>query len=85
MSDDLTERLRALKADLPLPHTHLSEEEKVELLLRVGPRQARDIILAKKQLPIARIPFVFNRVDTQDLIDLLQHDFTEPLRDLLEK
>ena len=72
--DDLTNRLRNLKAELPAGRATLTEAEKDELVKRVGPRTARDIVKAGKELPKQRVPFLFSSVDTQAVMDLLAND-----------
>lgn len=74
LSDDLTKALERLSGDLPKPHCDLSEANKDALVRRVGPRTARDILKAKKQLPLRRIPFLFATINTQDVVDLLAND-----------
>lgn len=78
--DDLTNRLRELKAELPKPRTNLTETEKDELVRRVGPRTARDIVKAGKELPKHRIPFLFSTVDGQAVVDLLANDMTQAIK-----
>lgn len=72
--DDLTRALGNLTGSLPKARESLTESEKDELVARVGPRTARDIVKAKKDYPLRRIPFLFSRVDTQAVVDLLAHD-----------
>jgi hypothetical protein len=81
MSDDnLEERLRALKGNVPAPRTNLSEAEKAALVARVGPRTARSIVNAKRDFPVSRIPFLFSKIDTQDVVDLIANDVDEAIR-----
>ena len=74
MTDDVTKALEQLSGEPPSPRTNLTEAEKDALVAAVGPRTARDIIKAKKDLPLRRIPFLFSRVDTQAVVDLLAND-----------
>jgi hypothetical protein len=80
--DDLTERIETLKGDLPQPRLNLTNAEIKELVLRIGLASARDILKAKRQLPQARIPFLFSSLDTQAVVDLLANDVDEIVRRL---
>ncbi len=79
MNDDLTRALEHIEADLPSPRMNLSEAEKDQLVMRVGPRTARDIVRAKANGPERRIPFLFSSVDTQAVVDLLANDVREAI------
>jgi hypothetical protein len=72
--DEVTRALANLQGNLPKARENLSETEKDELVARVGPRTARDIVRAKKDYPLRRIPFLFSTVDTQAVVDLLAND-----------
>jgi hypothetical protein len=72
--DDVTRALSNLQGNLPKARENLSETEKDELVARVGPRTARDIVRARKDYPLRRIPFLFSSVDTQAVVDLLAND-----------
>jgi len=74
MSDDLTKALERLTGELPTPRRNLSEAAKDTLIAQVGPRTARDIVRAKRDFPLRRIPFLFSTVDTQAVVDLLAND-----------
>ena len=74
MTDSVTRALENLSGELPTPRLNLSDAEKDELVARVGPRTARDIVKAKKDYPLKRIPFLFSTVDTQAVVDLLAND-----------
>ncbi len=80
MSDSINKAITDLKGQLPSPRSELSEAEKDELIARIGPRAARDVIKAKKDFPLARIPFLFSSLDTQAVVDLLAHDFSAALK-----
>ncbi|SME96064.1 hypothetical protein [Pseudobacteriovorax antillogorgiicola] len=79
MADKLDQALRDIQAELPSPRLHLSRAEKVELIKKWGPKRVRDILKAKDTLPYRRLPFIFNNVDSQDLIDILNNNFDEVL------
>lgn len=80
MTDEISKALQKLEGQLPKPRTNLSEAGKDQLVAQVGPRTARDIVRAKRDLPLARIPFLFSSLDTQLVVDLLANDMTEALR-----
>ncbi len=73
-----------LKADLPQGRRDLSEEEKRELVSKLGgPRTTRDIVRAKKDFPLARIPFLFSSCDTQAVMDVLCNDMDTAIEQAL--
>ena len=81
MTDDLTKQLEQIKSELPTPRKNLNLDEKVALIKNIGgPRTTRSILKAKETLPIARIPFLFNSLDTQFVMDVLENDMDEALR-----
>lgn len=84
MSDELEDRLRGIKSDLPKPRPNLSLNDLVDLARRVGPRLTRDIVKAKSQLKPERIPFIFNHVDSQDIVDILNYEMDEAIQSLLD-
>ena len=79
LSDKLTDALRDLKAALPREQK-LSEREKDQLIADLGYGTVQNILKAKSTLPIARIPFLFNTIDTQKLVNVLGNDLTQALR-----
>ena len=83
MTDELYQALRQIKSDIPKGRENLSLEEKLKLLEKVGPRRVQEILKAKGSLPMNRIPFIFNNLDTQDLMDILSNDFSEALKNTL--
>ena len=83
MTEDLENSLRDIKSDLPEPRINLSHNDKLSLVRRIGPRLCRDIVKAKSQLAESRIPFVFNRVDSQDIVDLLNNDMLDAITEVL--
>jgi hypothetical protein len=85
MSDDLTKALEQLSGEMPTPRLNLSETDKDELVARVGPRTARDIVRAKKDFPLRRIPFLFSKIDTQVVVDLLANDVEAAIKRALTK
>jgi hypothetical protein len=85
VTDDVTKALQALSGKLPEARRDLSEAEKDALVARVGPRAARDVVRAKKDFPLARIPFLFSKIDTQAVVDLLANDVDDAIRRALAK
>lgn len=79
MVDDLTKALEDLTGPLPKARQNLSEAEKDALVALVGVRTTRQIIRAKSELPLRRIPFLFSSIDTQAVIDVLANDLTAAL------
>ncbi len=73
MTDDLTKALRKISSDLPPPRLNLSQQELQLLKKKLGPRTITSILKAKKQLPERRIPFLFNSLDSQDVLDVLNN------------
>ena len=75
----ILEQIEQIKADLPQPRA-LTDEEKLVLIKAIGgPRTVNSILKAKKDFAIARIPFLFNSLDTQLVIDVLANDWQEAL------
>ncbi len=85
MVDDITKALERLSGALPRPRTGLTESEKEELIARIGPRAVRDILRAKKDFKVERIPFLFSTLDTQSVVDILANDMTQALARALGK
>lgn len=84
--DELLEKIRQIKSDLPAPRRGLSEKEKDELLMRIGgPRTCEAIVKAQKTLPLERIPFIFNQLDSQAVIDILANDMHDAIQRALQK
>ncbi len=82
----VSDQLRQLKADLPQGRPQLSDEEKRELIRKLGgPRTARDIVKAKKDFPLARIPFLFSSCDTQAVMDVLCNDMEAAIGEALRE
>jgi len=73
--DPIDNLLRQLAGQLPQPRPHLSEEQKDQLIVTVGGvLTAENIIKSQNDYPKERIPFLFNSLDTQAVIDILSHD-----------
>ena len=78
--DKIAEQLSHLKSDLPEPKPNLSLQEKIELIKAAGgPRTVESILKAKKDFPLERIPWLFNSIDSQIIIDILNNDMQEAL------
>jgi len=86
MDDEISEALRKLPSELPLPRTNLTEEQK-DLLVKAcgGPLTAKKIVNAVKTLPRQRIPFLFNLIDTQVVVDILANDVDAAIKRALAK
>jgi hypothetical protein len=80
MSDDVTDSIRALKADIPVARENLTAAEMQMIIDAVGPKTVANIIKAKKDFKIARIPFLFSSIDTQAVVDILANDFSSVLK-----
>lgn len=80
MSDKVTEQLLNLSGGMPAPRLNLSLEEKQRIIQDLGIKTVKNILKAKKQLPIARIPFLFSSIDTQMVLDILHNDFLELIK-----
>ena len=85
MTDDLQNAIRGIKADQLTPRENLTEEQKRILVERWGPRRVADILKAKGQIPIGRLPFIYNNVDTQDLLDILANDMTTAIASAIKE
>ena len=80
MTDEISKSLSLLKGQLLVGRKNLTAEELREvILLAGGPKTARAIIKAKKDFPLARIPFLFSAVDTQAVVDILCNDVSDVL------
>jgi len=77
--DDLTQQIMNLKADLPKPRK-LTESEKDHLIQKLGRDTVKKLVAAKKELPKKRIPFIFNSLDTQSVVDVLYNNWEEALK-----
>lgn len=75
MTDELEERLRGLKAEVPTARENLSEAEKDQLVAAVGgPRTAGSIRKAMQNFPHERIPWLFSSLDSQLVVDIMAND-----------
>ncbi len=73
--DPITKQIRDLRSELPAPRRGLSEAEKDTLIAAVGgPRTCQSILNARKHAPEGRIPFIFNSLDSQMVVDILAND-----------
>lgn len=85
MDDPVSKALMELGGSLPSPRTNLSDVAKDELVAKVGPRTARDIVKASQDYPLRRIPFLFSTVDTQAVVDILANDMDAAIGRALAK
>lgn len=84
--DPVIDSLQNLKGQLPTPRLNLSEAEKDALVVAVGgPRTVQTIIKAKRELPLARIPFVFSSLNTQHIVDILANDMAAAIARALKR
>lgn len=74
----IEEQLIKLKSDLPSARL-LSDQDKKDLIKRIGPRTVASVVKARKELPRERIPFLFSSLDTQDVIDILENEWDSVL------
>ncbi len=75
MADDLEQRLRGLQAALPGARQNLSEDEKDQLIVAIGgPRTVDTIRKAMGNFPHERIPWLFNSLDSQAVVDVMAND-----------
>lgn len=73
--DTLVQSLREIESDLPKPRI-LDDQMKRELIDRIGKSVVRDILKAKATLPERRIAFLFSSQHPQDVLDILNNDFS---------
>lgn len=78
----IEEQLLAIKSDLPQPSI-LNDNQKRSLIEKIGPKTVRNIIKAKKDFDLQRIPFLFNSIDSKIVIDILNNEWDELLEDAL--
>ena len=79
LKDQLEDLIRKIKADFPEAKI-LNEQEKFELIKEIGgPRTVISILKAKKEFPLARIPFLFNSLDTKLVIYVLANEWDDIL------
>jgi uncharacterized protein (DUF2336 family) len=74
--DEISQALQDLEGDLPKPRMGLSDDDLVKIVRQLGVRTVRNIVAAKKDYPISRIPFIFSSLDTQLVVDILAHDMS---------
>ena len=80
MKDTVTRSLQDLKGTIPNASDSLTEAQKDAIVIKIGgPKTVKQLISAKKELPIARIPFLFSTLDTQCVVEVLAHDFTQAI------
>lgn len=81
MSDKLVESIENLSGSLPTARLGLSLEQKIELIQKLGgPRTVGSILKCKKDYPLKRIPFMFSKLDTQAIVDVLANEMEEALQ-----
>lgn len=85
MTDQVTKALEQLPGEPPPPRKDLSETEKDRIVARLGPRTVRNLVKAKKDFPLRRIPFLFSSLDTQDVVDVLANNFDHAIERAVKK
>ena len=83
--DELDEALLGIQADKLEARLSLSLDEKIRLVEKWGPKRISDLVKAKSQIPIQRIPFIFNTIDTQDVLDVLANDMEDAIEAVLAR
>jgi hypothetical protein len=78
--DELEEALLNIKSDVPKPQMNLPDSNLDELIQKLGPKTIKQILKAKKELPVARIPFLFSSLDSQAVIDVLNNNMDAALK-----
>lgn len=79
LKDQLEELILQMKADWPEPKI-LNKQEKFQLIKEIGgPRTVTSILKAKKEFPLARIPFLFSSLDTKLVIYVLANEWDDIL------
>ena len=79
LKDQLEDLILQIKADLPEARI-LSKQEKFELIKEIGgPRTVISILKAKKEFPLARIPFLFSSLDTNLVVNVLANEWDDIL------
>lgn len=79
MDDDITNALMNLDGKPPEAQ-NLTESEKDLLIQSLGPKTTLNIIKAKKDFPLSRIPFLFSSLDTQKVVNVLHNDLSEAIK-----
>ena len=76
MSSDqkLTDALQNMSGEMPKAREGLSEQDKDQLIKKIGPRTAKSILSMRGKTADTRIPFLFSSIDTQAIVDLLAND-----------
>lgn len=75
--------VEAMLRDLPggvWQQRKLTITELEALVMALGPRTVQNILHAKETYKLARIPFLFNSLDSQQVIDILVNDESEILK-----
>ena len=67
--------LRGIKADPPKPREALGDDEKRNLIKKLGKAAIRDIQAAEKEFGYKRVFFLFNSFDPQDVADIVANTF----------
>jgi hypothetical protein len=76
LEDAIADALREMRCQgQPVPRSNLSEEQKDELIGKIGgPHGVRAIVDAGKIWKPSRVVFLFNSIDPQLVVDVLAND-----------
>lgn len=77
ISDSIQKSIEDLRGDVPEPRKDLCHTDLVAIVKQLGVRTVTHIVAAKKDYPLKRIPFIFNSLDTQLVVDVLFHDMSK--------
>lgn len=82
--DPVEQSLRNLKSDEIKANKYSTNEELEKLIIAVGPLTCRNILKAKKDYKLSRIPFLFSSVDPQLVVDVLFNDIEKLLEKIIQ-
>ena len=81
--DPIISSLRELTSEDISPNICKDDKEKRKLIETVGPRSCRNILKARRDYPLSRIPFLFSSIDPQLVVDVLSNELEEILESIL--
>src|SRR5690348_17063939 len=80
MTDDMEQKLRELRSNLPTARQNLSESDKHQLIQSIGgSRTVESIRKAMRNFPHDRIPWLFSSLDSQLVVDVMANDMESAL------
>jgi hypothetical protein len=81
MNDEISKNIAGLSGALPQGRQGLSEAQKDKLVqIAGGPISVQNIQKSHKELPKARIIFVFSSIDSQAVADILVNDMSAAIQ-----